>query len=80
MSDLTKTHLVVDLLFGTVRCAVHQTLGMSPGSIVFGRDMFLPIPVIANLQALQQKRQLRVDQNLLKSNMRCKFHDCQVGD
>ena len=43
---------------------------MSPGTIVFHRDMILPIPFLADLHALQQRRQLRVDNRLLEENRR----------
>jgi hypothetical protein len=32
----------------TMRAGIHTTLGKSPGNLVFNRDMFLNIPLIAN--------------------------------
>jgi hypothetical protein len=40
-----------------LRCSMHHALGMSPGAFVFQRDMFLNIPLIANLQMIQEQRQ-----------------------
>jgi hypothetical protein len=42
--------------------------------------MFLPLPLIANFQALQDKRQSRIDLNLLQTNAHRKAHDYQPGD
>ena len=62
------------------RCTVHKTFGISPGSIVFHRDMLLPIPIIANLQFLREKRQAVIDKNNLRDNRRRRTHDYAVGD
>jgi transposase InsO family protein len=35
------------------RATIHQTLGMTPGSIVFNRDMFLNIPLLSHFHLLQ---------------------------
>jgi hypothetical protein len=35
-----------------MRCAMHHALHISPGTFVFKRDMFLNIPIIANLQTI----------------------------
>jgi hypothetical protein len=63
-----------------VRSAINRALNNSPGSIVFQRDMLLPIPVLANIQALQQRRQLKVNQELFRQNQRRRYKDYQVGD
>ena len=46
------------------RCAVSRSLGVLPGALVFRRDMFLDIPIIADLVEIQRKRQVIVDENL----------------
>jgi hypothetical protein len=39
-----------------IRAGIHSTLGSSPGSLIFNRDMFLNIPLIANwLQSLRKE-------------------------
>jgi hypothetical protein len=63
-----------------VRTAVHRTTGISPGALAFHRDMLLPIPIIADLDMLRQKRQALVDKNLLRQNLRRIRHDYTVGD
>jgi hypothetical protein len=42
----------------TIRCSMHHTLNMSTGAFVYQRDMFLNIPLIANLQTIQDRRQV----------------------
>jgi hypothetical protein len=41
----------------TMRAGVHSTLGSSPGNLVFNRDMFLNIPLIAYWHAITQRRE-----------------------
>ena len=75
---------IVDRLLASAQHAVcvwiHKTHGLLPGSAVFKRDMPLPIPIIVNLQTLQNERQILIDKNNLKENARRKQHDCNVGD
>ncbi len=40
-----------------MRAIIHITLGSSPGSLVFNRDMFPIIPLIADWHAITQKRE-----------------------
>ena len=42
--------------------------------------MLLPIPIIANLQFLREKRQAVIDKNNLRDNRRRRTHDYAVGD
>ncbi len=47
-------------------CAwTHSTLGSSPGSLVFNRDMFLNIPLIADWHAVTNRREHLVNENLI---------------
>ncbi len=49
--DNNEATLMVDTAISTatyaVRAAVHNSMNISPGSLVFHRDMFLDIPIIA---------------------------------
>eukprot|EP00980_Cylindrotheca_fusiformis_P014984 scaffold4112_cov60-Cylindrotheca_fusiformis.AAC.2 len=57
-----------------LRAAVSRSLGNhSPG------EMFLNLPIIADLQALQDKRQKIVQKNLARANQRRIRHDYQPG-
>ena len=70
--------LIDDALSTTVhitRCAVSRALGVSPGALVFQRDMLLDIPIIADLLSIQEKRQITIDENLRRQNQkRREFH------
>ena len=63
------------------RCACSHSLDYnSPGSLAFGRDMFLDIPLIADIMAIQNNRQLLVNKRLLRANASRIQHDYTVGD
>jgi hypothetical protein len=53
-----------------MRAGIHSTLGSSPGSLVFNRDMFLNIPLIANWHAITQKREHLIHENLMQENQK----------
>ena len=84
IDDPAAAPFIVDRAFAVarhaIRCAIHRTLGQSPGGIVFNRDMLLPIPLIADLQALRDTRQHRVDTNTMQANLRRLYKDYEVGD
>jgi hypothetical protein len=64
-----------------LRTAVHRTLGVSPGALVFGRDMFLPIPVLTNYNLIRECHQTLIDRNNLRVNRRRHhFRDYTVGN
>ena len=62
------------------RTAIHSTLQLSPGALVFNRDMLLDIPVIADLQLLKDKRQYVIDKNLERTNRKRVAIDYNIGD
>ncbi len=51
-----------------MRAGIHTTLGSSPGSLVFNRDMFLNKPLIANWHAITLKQEHIIHENLLCEN------------
>ncbi|KAL7426352.1 hypothetical protein ACHAXH_000401 [Discostella pseudostelligera] len=51
-----------------MRAGVHTTLGSSPESLVFNRDMFLNIPLIADWTAITKKWEHLVNGNLMCEN------------
>jgi hypothetical protein len=58
----------ISIAMHAIRAGIHSTLGSSPGSLVFNRDMFLNIPLITNWHAITQKREhLRTEQNNLEN-------------
>ena len=52
----------------------------SPGKVVFQRDMLLDIPVIANLVAIRERRQLLIDENLRRQNKKRLEYHYKVDD
>ncbi len=63
------------------RCAAHASLNnFSPGAVVFNRDMFLDIPLIADLIQIHDMRQRGIDVRLLRENARRTHYDFKVGD
>ena len=62
------------------RCSVSRTLQNSPGSLVFQRDMFIDVPLIADLEAIRHKRQLLVDDNVRRMNLKRREHRYAIGD
>ena len=53
-----------------LRCAVHTTLGSSPGALVFNRDMFPNIPLMADWKLLNLKREHLVNEILRGANLK----------
>ena len=83
-NGITEAKEIVDRILASaqyaIRVCVHKTYGVSPGTIAFGRDMLLPIPVIVDLQLLRNKRQVLIDENNLRENRRRRHHDYTTGD
>jgi hypothetical protein len=82
--NVNDAAFIIDTALSTAaysaRAAIHSTLKISPGSLIFGRDMFLDIPIIADLQLLHQQRQALIDQNLMRSNRKRISHDYQPNE
>jgi len=58
-----------------MRVGMHTTLGSSPGNLVFNRDMFLNIPLIADWHAITLKREHLIHENLLRENQKRRRYD-----
>ena len=63
-----------------IRCAHHTTLQATPGQLVFGRDMILPIKFNADWALIAQRRQERINYSNIYENKRRIQHDYKVGD
>jgi hypothetical protein len=75
---------LVDDAIGTamhaLRCNPVSTLGnFSPGALVFNRDMFLNIPLVADILTLTKNRQALIDARLIRANRRRIKHEFKVG-
>ena len=62
-----------------IRATIHRTMGLSPGAVVFHRDMIMDLPLIADLMVLRNKRQALIDYNLRRENYKRRTFDYQVG-
>ena len=51
----------LDIASHAVRINVNQTICYNPGEIVFHQDMLINVPLVVNLLAGRDKRQLQVD-------------------
>ena len=72
-------HAIAACIHAT-RIAVNHTMQHTPGEIVFQRDMLLDIPVIADLVAIRNRRQLLIDENLRRQNEKRIEYHYKVGD
>jgi hypothetical protein len=63
-----------------LQTAVHRTLGISPGALVFQRDMLLPIPVLSDYNLIRQRHQTVINDNNRRENLRRRYRDYTVGD
>ena len=64
-----------------MRCAVSTALmNNTPGEMVFGRDMLLNIPVLIDLAAIQDNRQLKINENLRRQNSKRREFDYSIND
>jgi hypothetical protein len=60
--------------------ALQVWVTISPGALAFNRDMFLDIPLYADILAICNNRQLLVDKRLVRENAKRIQHDYAVGD
>ena len=63
-----------------MRCAQHTTLKASPGQLVFGRDMILPIQFEADWALIAQQKQDSINASNKRENSKRVNHTYQVGD
>jgi len=51
-----------------MRTTIATTIGSSPGSLAFARDMFLNVPLVADWQLIARTREQSVNENLRRAN------------
>jgi hypothetical protein len=82
--DLLDVSELVDQCLATMhatRVASHGSLDdLSPGALVFQRDMFLDIPLVADIMAITATREVIVNNSLLKANQARLTYDFKVGE
>jgi hypothetical protein len=80
---MTNAKHIVDDALATVMhamwSAVATTLGRCPGSLVFSRDMFLNLLLIADWQAIARNCELHVNENLRCANRKQRQYDYALG-
>ena len=59
--------------------AMHGSIKASSGSLAFGRNMVLDIPVISDRLFIQQRRQQLIDERLIAANRKRFSYDYQPG-
>ena len=81
--NLTKANELIDEALSTaihsMRSSVHTTLGSNPGSLVFDRDMYLNIPLVADWHAITTKQEHVKNTNLMRENKKHRRFDYQVN-
>ena len=81
--NLTRANELIDKALSTamhsMRSSVHTTLGSSPGSLVFNRDMYLNIPLVADWHAITTKREHVINSNLMRENKKRRRFDYQIN-
>ena len=82
---VSQAELVIEETLATAvhacRIVCSSSLGYnSPGALDFGRDMFLDIPLIANILAIRNNRQLLVEKRLLCDNAKRIKHDYPIDN
>ena len=83
--DLMDANDLIDQCLATAmhatRVAAHTSLNkISPGSLVFQRDMFLDIPLIADIMAITSRREMLINNALLRANRKRISYDYAVND
>jgi hypothetical protein len=62
-----------------MQTTVATTLGSTPGTLAFARDMFLNVPLIADLQAIGRTHEHHVNENLRRANRKQRQYDYALG-
>lgn len=82
-ANVNQAEVLVDQALATamhaMRCSVSRSLNVSPGALVFQRDMILDLPIIADLVTIQERRQVLIDENLRRQNVKRRSWDYRVG-
>ena len=63
-----------------MRCNVTTALGSPPGALVYARDMFLNVPLVADWTTIANRREQLIQEDLRKQNLKRVSYDYKVGD
>ena len=67
------------IVMHATRYAVNHTMKISPGALTLRRDMFVDVPIIADLIAIRNNRQQLIDTNLTRNNHKCYDYHYIIG-
>jgi hypothetical protein len=70
--------MITDAVLSTAGTVILPALKISPGALVFCCNTLPDVPIIADLQWMQQ--QALIDENLMHANHKRTSHCCQPGD
>ena len=70
---------IANAVFAT-RSTIHSGLKTTPGGLAFSRDMILNLPLVADFQEIQARRQQLIDKRLIEANRRRYSYDYGIGD
>ena len=63
-----------------MRCNITTALGSSPGALVYARDMFINVPLVADWTTIANCCEQLIQENLRKQNLKRVSYDYKVGD
>jgi len=70
--NVTHANEIIDealaLAMFALRATIHTTLGSSPGSLAFNRDMLLNIPLVADWHMIMKRREHLINANIRREN------------
>ena len=81
--DLDKLDPFGEYLHGiawAIRCTYHTTLEATPGQLVYGRDMVMDIPFMADWPKIVNRKQQLIDKSNSKEKKYRFNYDYAVGD
>ena len=82
--NVTHANEIIDealaLAMFALRATIHTTLGSSPGSLAFNRDMLLNIPLVADWHMITKRREHLINKNLRRENRKRRRYDYEVGE
>ena len=83
-TTLDEANDIIDDALATVthalRVCTATALGSPPGSLVFGRDMFLNVPLVADWHTIASRREQTINEQLRRQNARRRQYDYQPGE
>ena len=62
------------------RCSVNHQMKTTPGALTYRRDMFIDVPLIADLVAIRNNRQQLINNNLIRHNRKRYDYHYRLGD